>query len=61
MCAACGWHVLAMHWLGQACALLACIGAGGNLGLGLGLAPPGLFPSVLESLGWIHEGIGLAV
>jgi len=61
MCAACGWHVPVMHQhvpgMHLACALSACLGAGGAWSLVL--APPGLIPSAGESWGRIHEGIGL--
>ncbi len=61
-CAACGRHAASMrrHAAGMhlACALLACLEAGGAWSLIP--APPDLVPSVWESWGRIHEGIGPA-
>jgi len=57
----CGQHAPDMYWrapgMHLACALLACLGVGGTLGLVP--VPPSLIPSVPKSWGWIHEGIGL--
>jgi len=61
-CAACGRHAASMrrHAAGMrlACALLACLEAGGAWNLVL--ASPNLVPFVWESWARIHEGIGLA-